>query len=246
VSRRQLLRSSRLGAAAVLAALSLLACGGEDPETVDPVGAIPWTAPEISEYQLAERGDIVGTGFFRIEADGENVRLVQEFKGDNGSSDTRTVIAEAESLGPISMERTVLNEDGSPRTQIRASYTEDAAAFESTTGERTVTQTRNRAPNSFDSEQHLFIGRTITLSDGYQAHYRAMDAATTQSRVIDLRVTEQEMVEVPAGEFLAWKVEFRHASATTTAWYSVEPPYYLVKAKVSDFEYLLVTEPEPP
>jgi hypothetical protein len=228
----------------VALALAAFACGDGDPETTAVVENIPWTTPESGEYELVEADRTEGSGTLTIESDGELVALRQSFSDDAGNSDSRVVLADPVTLDPRSMERIIVNADEETRTEIRASYTEDAAAFESVTAGEQVNQTRDREPNSYDSEQHLFIGRTIPFSEDYQANYRAMDAATTQTRVISIEVAGRETVEVPAGEFETWKVEFKHASSRTTAWYTVDPPHYLVKARVLDFDYLLKALPD--
>jgi hypothetical protein len=210
----------------------------------DVVQAIPWAAPEVSEYELREAGFLEGTGIISIEAAGELVSLSQVFCDSAGNSDSRVVLADADDLNPWAMERIVVGAEEDTRIEVRASYTTDAAAFESIAGQSENRQTRDRQANSFDSEQHLFIGRTIPFDDGYETEYRAMDAATTETRTVDLEVTKRETIEVPAGEFDTWKVEFRYGSSTTTAWYTVDPPHYLVKANVLDFDYLLKALPD--
>jgi hypothetical protein len=193
----------------------------------DVVQAIPWTAPEVSEYELREAGF-----------------LSQVFCDSEGNSDSRVVLADADDLNPRAMERIVIGAEEDTRIEVRASYTADAAAFESIAGDSENRQTRDRQDNSFDSEQHLFIGRTIPFADGYETEYRAMDAATTETRTVNVEVTERETIEVPAGRFDTWKVEFRYGSSTTTAWYTVDAAHYLVKANVLDFDYLLKALPE--
>jgi hypothetical protein len=210
----------------------------------DVVQAIPWTAPEVSEYELREAGFLEGTGIITIQAQGDLVSLSQVFCDSEGNSDSRVVLADADDLNPRAMERIVIGAEEDTRIEVRASYTADAAAFESIAGDSENRQTRDRQDNSFDSEQHLFIGRAIPFADGYETEYRAMDAATTETRTVNVEVTERETIEVPAGRFDTWKVEFRYGSSTTTAWYTVDAAHYLVKANVLDFDYLLKALPE--
>lgn len=232
----------------VVAAAALLAAActqDDDLPTEDVVFSIPWTVGEESSYSiLDDDGESLGTGILKIDQDEEGrLRLVQEYENPE-FSDQLILLAEAETLKPISIERVISGDEGV--LQIEGRYSRDVVEVERIVVEDDKEERRTDRldipENAYDNASSLFLWRTMRLGEGFQAAYNSLATAEVgkpQSIRVTTRVAGRETVKVPAGIFEAWRLEIRFSGRGQTAWYATEGSRPLVKYDNGEVFFLL-------
>ena len=186
----------------------------------DVVAAIPWTAPEEARYRLVDGDEVTGSGLLRIELQDGEFTFSQEFESGE-FRDEIVAVADAATIRPRSVDRTIDGPDGRRRWQVEYENNTAVVVQRTEDDERTDEVT---APTQFyDSWTDLFVWRTIDFREGYEATYADVLSATlVKPQVISqtLKVTGTETVEGPAGTFQAWRLEIRSSGLTQKAWYA--------------------------
>lgn len=193
------------------------------------VSGIPWTAPEVARYRLMDGDDEKGTGVLRIELEDGSFRFSQEFESDE-FTDSVVALADAETMRPRSVERVIEGPDGSRRWEV--SYAAGAATVVQRTEDDQRRDELNIPANSYDSWTDIFLWRTVDFREGYEATYvdvLTADLAKPQLISQTIRVARKETVEVPAGEYDAWRVEISSDDGGQTVWYADTPGRELVR-----------------
>jgi len=233
------MRSPGLLAALGVGALLLAACSLSSEESLpaqDIVSSIPWKAGEETSYTILDRDDkVLGNGILRIDQEGDQLRLSQHYQNPD-FVDSGSVLVDAETLKPSEGERVITGKDGV--LQVEVHYSSGIVEIERTAtkpGKDTEQRVdRLDVPeHAYDTGASLFLWRTIPMQVDYRAAYRSMATAVvgkSQENKVTLRVLRQEPVEVPAGEFQAWRVEVRASGGVQqTAWYAADETRRLVK-----------------
>lgn len=209
--------------------------------TSDIVATIPWRDHETARYRMVDDdGNEVGDATLTIEREGQVYVLRSTF--DSGrTTDASEVRADAATLKPLRVSRTIVSEDET--TEFTAVYRPDEGLVELT--ERSDGDERTnplRLPEHYyDNETSLFLWRTIDLREGYESAYNAVLSTQRRTVPVTLRVSGLERVETPAGTFEAWRVEVRGGGVTLFAWYADTPERPLVRYENPelDLHYLL-------
>jgi len=233
------MRSPGLVAAVGLGATLLAACtlsGEESLPAQDVVASIPWKAGEETSYTILDRDDkVLGSGVLRIDQEDGKLRLSQHYQNPD-FDDSSSVLVDAETLKPSEGERVITSKDGVLRVEVH--YFSGIAEIERTATEAGKQEERrvdrlDVPEHAYDTGASLFLWRTIPMQVDYRAAYRSMATAVvgkSQENKVTLRVLRQEPVEVPAGEFQAWRVEVRAPGGVEqTAWYAADETRRLVK-----------------
>jgi hypothetical protein len=192
------------------------------------VASIPWQAPEALQYRLVdEDGNEVANGVHSIERDGANFVLTTRYESPNGNTDTTTVVVDAQTLKPVSSLRLIENDNPDDEDRIEVAYTADAAVI--TTGDGDKQSGLTLEEHSYDNDSSLFLWRTIAFAEGYESSYVTVITNQRSDQQVILRVPRKETVNVPAGEFSAWRVEIITSNARQVAWYADTPTRPLVR-----------------
>ncbi len=233
-----------LAAASVALFVVTLAACSEDSVTLSGqpiVSGIPWQEREETQYRLVDGDDIVGSGILRIESAAGETTFTQDFESEE-FTDVVVATVDALTLRPVLVDRLIEGPEGPRRWEVEYLDSMVKVFQESEEDER---RDELSAPsNSYDSWTDIFLWRTIDFSEGFEAEYTDVLTATlAKPEVISqtLKVTRQEMVEVPAGSFQAWRLEISSSGGTQTAWYADTPARTMVRYDNGNLVFELVT-----
>lgn len=243
-------------APALLLAGMLAACGSDEEKQISKVFEAPaWQGEESFDYRLLRVEDDEPYGECTLEVkpnhDGPNTQL-NLLCTDGNNRDDGTALVEPQTLRPISSTRTVTHPEDDERLSFTALYEPPIVRFISDESGKTRETTRDLPqpddlspdPGYYDDVSLLWLVRGIPLRVDFEGSFENISAGTGQTFRVDLKVEGQETIEVPAGEFLTWKVRLRTASITNLYWIEVADPHRLIKARikgVQDVNYELVS-----
>ena len=165
---------------------------------------------------MDDDGNEAATGVHTIEQDGDTFVFGTRYESPNGNSDTTTVVVNAETLKPVSSVRLIENDNTDDEDRIEATYTEDSVLIK--TGDRQSGLTLEE--HAYDNDSSLFLWRSIAFEEGYEASYITVITNQRAEQQVILRVPRKETVNVPAGEFTAWRLEIITSNARQVAWYA--------------------------
>ena len=94
-------------------------------------------------------------------------------------------------------------------------------------------------PAWYDDEELLWLVRGIPLREGFEGSFTNVNASTGRVFSAEVTVDEQEVVEVPAGTFQAWKVRIVTSTVTQLIWLDTEAPHRVVRARIERLTYEL-------
>jgi len=231
-------------ASALLLLLALVtACSGEGDELVarDIVSQIPWTEPESFEYRLLQGDDVKGSGTLTLSFASDTFVMEQAFEiPEEEIVDSVSAEVDAETLRPRRVERVIDGPEGERRCE--ASYAESNVTVEQRTEEDERTDTLNVPEPHYDSWSDLFLWRTIEFFEDQELKYiDVLSCSLAKPDLLSavLKVEEIEEVEVPAGRFQAWRLEFRSGGRTQKAWYADDERRTLVRYDNGDLVFEL-------
>jgi hypothetical protein len=232
----------------LVAVLALAGCAGAAPsvQTSDVFAAAPWRAGERLEYRLRnDQGDALGTGVLTVTQEGDRFVLGQSYTEDPGRTpegapalkDEMAVTVDARTLKPLQGVRTSLARDSRGRPQesrLTWSYAAEGDRLRlATRVEREGSSPEEGSillrPHAYDNESSLWLWRAIAFAEGYDEAYVSANAFDRTQQNVSLRVPQRERVEVPAGEFEAWRILLRSGRAVRTAWISVDAPHHVLR-----------------
>ena len=220
-----------------------LACGGETIVLSgrDVVSTIPWTPPETARYRLLDGDKVRGSGVLSIEAEGDTLIFRQRFEfPDQEITDDISVLTDALSLRPRSVERVIDGPEGERRCQVE--YAGGVAIVEQRSEKDERTDRLGVPARSYDSWSDLFLWRTLAFAADYEATYSDIltcSLAKPQLLSVALKVKGVETVSVPAGTFQAWRLEIRSGGRTQKAWYADDAARTLVRYDNGDLVFEL-------
>jgi hypothetical protein len=246
-------------------AVALAACGAlvlafsacstkpNGPPKVDIVTQIPWTAPETHTYELRNNNKPIGETTLSIARAGDSFVFTQHTADTDGNSDEALTTVDATTLKPAANKRTVT--DSSEKRVADATY-EDTDKDCSAKRVVKITQLTFKPPDesepestrsnplcvpehAYDNDESLFLWRTIKFEKGYTATYNAIFSNRRDTQVVTLKVTGQDKITTPAGEFEVWVVELTADEATQTAWFATTDDHKLVAYQNESFFFRL-------
>lgn len=230
-SRRSLVL---LLAAAVTAVVA--ACSESVSTQVVPVAQPLPAAHEQMNYRLIDaKGRDIGSAVLSITPENDNLRLGVAYDFGNNQTDTGSVLVQPQSMKPVQSERTVV--DGAHRYVTHAEYTADSVTVTFDDGQRTRTQKAALSEAAYDNLESIFLWRTLDLSVGTQVRYVNVVVdprhGSISRAVGTVEVMGREDVQTNAGPVQAWRVQFRSAGITNTAWYRADAPHPLVRYEIA-------------
>lgn len=216
----------------LLAALLLsAACLEQEPvATQDIVSAIPWPDQERAEYLLLDRDDAeeLGRGVLSVRrADGQ-FELRLEFSNEDETDESLVVVNDA-TLKPVSVRRELVRGDETQRVEGEYDDAEGVVTITEVSDGRKRPVPLRLEENYYDNDSSLFLWRTISFQEGYEAAYRTVLTGQRAQQLVRLKVVGKEGITVPAGTFQTWRVEIRSAGVRQLAWYADTPARPLVQ-----------------
>ena len=206
-----------------------VACAQEEG---DIVSNIPWSDNERAEYILLDHSsqEECGTGTLTVERQGDRYQLTLSFINDE-NSDVSTVIVDDESLQPFSVRRERVIDGETEGVEGEYDRDEKVIRVVEFTGDDDPREVPRRLDEEvyYDNESSIFIWRTIRFEEGYEAKYNTVLVNQGGAlREIRLRVIGKEEVTVPAGTFLAWRVDINAADVEQVAFFADTPQHQLL------------------
>jgi Protein of unknown function (DUF3108) len=99
--------------------------------------------------------------------------------------------------------------------------------------------------NAYDSLSEVFLLRTLAFEEGREFAFNSVFAARPDGRDVDVdvvifEVEGRETIEVPLGEFEAWRISIRGGvGQDRTAWVAVDEPHELLRYDLDFLVYEL-------
>lgn len=221
----------------------LAACGESiTTESVPVTFRLP--APEQTRYRLVDsKGEQIGSATMRTAEEGGALRVELTYDFGDNKTDSSSVIVQRDTLRPTRAERTVI--DGEQRYVTRSEYTDADVTTTLDDGRRTRSRTAKLSDAAYDNLESLFLWRSADLRPGYDVRYInvIVDAKRGAiSRAVGaMNVVGREDLRLPGGERVpAWKVEFRSAGVTNTAWYRDDAARRLLRYEITRGPTLLL------
>ncbi len=232
----------RGGVAALLAAALLLAACDPTtnfPDPSDPVANIPWPDYELLRYVVIDQTNReLGAVDFEIAREGDeyHIRVLFVLDDPEGRDEVDLWVA-ADTLQPLRYERRAVSAD--QLIEVSGVYSDggvDVVVIEDGEREEERVETGEFA---FDNDSSAYLWRSIAFEQDAQVSYRSVNVPQGRSQLVRLRVLGQDLISVPAGEFLSWQVEIRPGLERQNVWYSVDPPHVLVRWDQEPRRFLL-------
>jgi len=235
-----------MGGGLTIAAFVAVACTNTDTGPSSRVFAAPaWTGPESTTYNLVQQGgDVYGTCTLETRPGVEPNRTELRRLCSNGPyRDDGIAVVDSASLQPFSSTRTVV-EPGKQRVHA-STYAEGTVHMKTDVNGKVNEIDRNLPkpgakipdPGWYDDESLLWLVRGIPLRQGFEGAYYNVAAPIGQVFRVQVAVTGQEKVKVPAGEYTAWKVRIKTASITQLLWVDTQAPHRVVRARIERLTY---------
>ena len=226
--------------ATAIVIFSACSTGESDRPTGDIVSKIPWPAQEEATYRLLEADKVIGSATLSTTVEGERLLMSLAFSfPDRGFQDEVVAIVNSKTLKPISVERVLSGPRGDRVWSVR--YTGSSAVVSQKSEDDERTDTLALPVHAYDSWTDLLLWRTIDFKEGFEATYN--DVATAIFRpgreTVSIEVKELTQVEVPAGSFSAWRLNFSTNGPDHSAWYGTGEARPLVRYDNGDLTFEL-------
>ncbi|MQA00568.1 MAG: hypothetical protein GEU80_14760 [Dehalococcoidia bacterium] len=224
-------------------------CAAASPaaETTDIVAQVRLVDGESYTYELSNaEGDLLGTGVLSTSLEGDRYVLEQRYSrvGDDPSSaiDSIRVEVDAATLRPRAGDR-VIDRAALASGDLRAeSYaweyvpTEDGTELQVTRtlepldgDPRSSTDEVEVRDHYYDNESSLWVWRGLPFAVDFDEHYVSANPMEGNQQTVNIRIAQQETVDVPAGTFETWRILVRTGRAVRTAWINAEAPHQIVQ-----------------
>lgn len=229
---------ARVVLALLLPALLLLgaSCGENVTTQVVPVAQQLPAQREVTRYRMVDsKGADIGSAVLSSVPDGDTLTLGIAYDFGQGRTDNGTVIVRRDSMRPVNAERVVT--DGERQYVTRAAYTDRDVTVRLDDPRRPKERRADLSETAYDNLESLFLWRTLDFSTGTQVRYVNVvidPRGGTISRALGaVEVLGREEVRLSSGPVQAWRVQFRAAGVTNTAWYRADAGHLLVRYEIT-------------
>ena len=226
-----------------LLGLLLAACSSASdfPDPSSPVATIPWPDYERLVYDFVDQTDaVIGSVTLEVErVDAVYVMRVQFVLDAENVEDAIEVQVNAATLRPLTYERVAV--EPGREVRITGTYSEPTAgANDAEAGALVVTsrvldgddvdeKTFAVGAFAFDNDSSAWLWRALDFVQDHEVAYRSVNMRAQRSQLVRVRVVGQDLIDVPAGQFLAWQVEATPGIDRQNIWYAVDAPHVLVR-----------------
>lgn len=191
------------------------------------LGEAPWRDGDRAVYDVVDQsGTSLGTSEFSFARDGEAWILTAADKLD-GLDQVARVRVDGATLKPFGEEKTIRAPDTD--VKLTTTYTQGKLDIVAVVNGEDRAAAITVPATALDNDQLLMTLRALRFAEGYEGRYVNIVGASASRVNTVIRVQGQETVEVPAGEFEAWRVELDFGQAKQYAWYQVDAPHDMVQ-----------------
>ena len=203
-----------------------------EPEPVSGiVSEVPWADRELINYTIQDYdGNEVGFIGLTLARDLRDTYVLKQVYIFKQQVATRLMIVKvrADNLKPITGVITLGNI--SPTPLIEYHYENSVLNIESSDTEGEVTyKTIDIPEDAYDNYELPFMLRAMPFKIGYTATFTNVIVNRAEKQIATVTVVGEEELQVPAGNFDTYKVEFTSDGNKKYFWYAQEKPHYLVK-----------------
>lgn len=231
----------------LVVAIVAAACagGGAAGGTSDVVARIPFSDGEQLVYGIHDdSGAVISRGTLTATEEDGRLHLEQSYvevgapAGAEPGSDAVKVVVDIDTLKPIGGGREIVGREGEGDDEVSIERYEWIYSLDEEEPRLEIIYTQDGEQDTdelllrehvYENESSLWLWRTLDLVDGYQARYISVNALEGSQQTVELRVTQRETIEVPAGEFDTWRMRVRTGRATRVVWINVESPHQVVQ-----------------
>jgi len=96
-------------------------------------------------------------------------------------------------------------------------------------------------PVWYDDGTLMWLVRGIDFAESEPIRFTDVSPSTVTVFNAEFRVEGREQIEVPAGTFDTWKIRLSTKTVTQRFWVDVEAPHYVVRAKIENVTFELVS-----
>lgn len=225
----------KLGVRVVFGIALLLLAACRQP-TIQPlqVQAVPWATGERSTYQVIDiNKNYAGTATIEFTAGATQVTgaawTMRREVAAQGDQETVVVEMTASGLRPA-LSTLVRLLGGNTRQLVKTTYSSGQVDLELTTAQDITTYERINVPSDIrDQRTLLALARALPLAEGYATQVNSFLPVANLLERTTIQVTGQEQVQVPAGTYTTWHVEFNSPDNKSEAWVATSTPNILVK-----------------
>ena len=224
--------------------------------------SVVWNEDEFLKYELTRNEYLEGYCVLETKINMATKKTeLSQFCTDSlgiGYIDERKTVVQNQNLKPIESNRQIDNPEKSERRHFSSIYyyaaestvTFKIAEFKGSEKEPTKTLEVERLlptptdavsdPVWYDDDSIFWLLRGIKFTNGYQASFTNVNAATGKVFSAHLEVLRQEIIEVPLGKFKTWKIKLETTSIKQHLWVEVDQPHRIIRAELEDLVYKLV------
>lgn len=217
--------------------LILTGCAGDnepkpapEPEPVSGIiSEIPWPDTEFTGYVIQDYdGNEIGSGALLIRKIMDIYNLNQRYVFEGKLDQIIMANVRIDNLKPLA--GTITIPEVALYPVVTYIYKEDGTLTIDAATKEGSQQTIITVPeDAYDYNELLFLLRTIPFEINYTATFTNVIVNRAEIQIATITVVGQEELQVPAGNFDTYKVEFTSDGNKKYLWYAREKPHYLVK-----------------
>lgn len=227
---------------------AVAACGGGGNSAAERdasavVAQVPFAVGERLVYELRDDHGVIGHGTLTVAQEGDGLVLRQEYteatapEGEKPTSDRSASEVDAKTLRPRSVERVIERRDDTD--QYNGEYAPDGRSVSMTKDGDSKERTLELPEHAYENESSLWLWRTLAFAEDYRSRYVSVNTIERKRQTVELDVTGQQRITVPAGTFETWRLQIRNGRATRVAWVNVEAPHQVIQWDNGDTVFLL-------
>lgn len=190
------------------------------------LGSTPWQDGRTVRYQWLDESDSeIGTSVISYTREGD-VWVIAQSDQISGLDQTFEMRVAADTLAPVSEQKHVQTAD--TEFDLTTRYEGGKLEIKAVVNGEDRTASVDVPASALDNDQLLVSLEALPFAEGYNGEFVVVVAQNALKVPMEVTVQGQEQIEVPAGTFQAWRVEFKASQSTQTAWYKVDAPHTLV------------------
>ena len=219
-------------------------CNNSESKMIDDINEkivyqIPFADNQQHKYQVINsQGDLIAWGFLSSFRKEEHLVLEQKYFSSKNETATDEIIlvVDSETFKPLAGLREIshINSEGK---QINDVYEwlydndQDFPKLKSTiTSHNGINdKSLDLVGNYFDNESSFWLWRTFNFSDGGEVFYNTALVLDNDINNVSVSIFPQESIEVPAGNYNAWRLVIRNGRALASVWINTLSPYEMIR-----------------
>jgi len=201
-----------------------------EPEPVSGiVSEIPWPDTEFTGYVIQDYdGNEIGSGALLVRKTMDIYNLNQRYVFEGTLDRIIMTNVRIDNLKPLA--GTITRPEIALSPVVIYLYKEDGTlTIDAATKEGSQQTTITVPEDAYDYYELPFMLRAMPFKIGYTATFTNVIVNRAEKQIATVTVVGEEELQVPAGNFDTYKVEFTSDGNKKYFWYAQEKPHYLVK-----------------